>query len=172
VRDEEGRERHDDEVVEEQSPPGHERGRIVERAANEAGGPARLGHRGDALCIRERDEEEDEADGEEGPRGIAERVEDDDAERDVERRADLPVCDAGEGRGVDQALDPGQPARHQRLARKSRSEPARTRRPPRRSPSPPPTPAAIVRAMTARPRPTMTTERMVTRFMPSHAVVG
>ena len=68
VRDEERRQRHDDEEVEEQHPSGDETGQVVERPADERRRASGLGERRRALRIRERDEDEDRARDEEDER--------------------------------------------------------------------------------------------------------
>ena len=112
VRDEERGERDHDRVVEEQHPARQEAGRVVEGAAGEHRRAAGLGQRGRALGVRERDEEEEQADGEQHPRRQPERVERDDPEREVDRGADLAVGDRGERLARQAADEPWQAARH------------------------------------------------------------
>ena len=112
VRNEERRERHDDEEVEEQHPAGDEPGEVVERAPHEGRRAAGLGNRGRALRVRERHEDEHGAREEQDERREPERRRGDDAERDVERRRDLAVRDGEERRRVEDALEPAELARH------------------------------------------------------------
>src|ERR687887_332464 len=112
VRQEEGRERDHDQVVEEQRPAGQEAGEVVERAPDEGRGAARLRDRGGALGVRERDDEEEGADEREHLRCEAERVQGDDSERDVDRGGDLAVRDREQRRRVEDPLESGDLARH------------------------------------------------------------
>ncbi len=105
VRDEERGQRHHDQVVEDQRPAGEETGLVVEGAADERRGAAGLWDRAGAFRVRQRDEEEEQADGEEHPGGEAEREQGDNSEREVERGGDLPVGDRRERRNVEDALE-------------------------------------------------------------------
>ena len=96
VRHEEAGQRDDDQVVEEERPAGDEPRRVVERAPHEGRGAAGLRQRRGSLRVRERDEEEERPDAEQHPGRGAERVERDDAEREVDRRPDLAVGDRRE----------------------------------------------------------------------------
>ena len=60
VRQEQRRQRDHDQVVEEERPAGDEADEVVEGTSRERLGAARLGDRGGALRVRERDDEEDE----------------------------------------------------------------------------------------------------------------
>ena len=62
MRHEERRERDHDQVVEEEHPAGEEAGEVVERDADERRGAARLADRRRPLRVRERDDEEEQAD--------------------------------------------------------------------------------------------------------------
>ena len=122
VRQEERRERDHDQVVEEERPAGEEAGQVVEGAADEGGGAARLRNRGRALRVRERDDQEERADDGEHLGRQAERVQGDDPERDVDRGGDLAVGDREERRRVENALQPRDLPRHgRRLLRSSDS---------------------------------------------------
>ena len=115
MRREERREGDHDQVVEEEDPPGHEPGEVVERDANEGRRAAGLADRRGSLCVRERDDHEEDPDEAEHHRREAERVRGDDPEREVDRGGDLAVRDGGEGGRVEDALElwqlPGHPAR-------------------------------------------------------------
>ena len=104
VRQEERRQRDHDQVVEEERPAGHEARQVVERAADERRGAARLGQRSGAFGVRERDDQEEHAGREQHERREAERVRGEHAEREVDRRGDLAVGDGEEGARVELAL--------------------------------------------------------------------
>ena len=108
-----GRERHDDEEVEEEHPARHEPGEIVEGAAHERRRSSGLGQRGRPLGVGERDEHEHRPRDEEHERSEAERGTGDDPERDVQRRRDLAVRDREERRCVEDALEAAELACHQ-----------------------------------------------------------
>ena len=114
VREEERRERDHDQVVEEERPTGHEPGQVVERDADEGRGAARLSDRRRPLGVRHRHDEEEHADDREDERREPERMQRDDAEREVERGRHLAVRDGGERRRVQHALQPRQLAGHAR----------------------------------------------------------
>ena len=116
VRHEQRRQRDHDHVVEEERPAGDEAGEVVERLPDEGGGAAGLADRGRALDVRERDDHEVDAGAEQHRRREAERVDRDDAEREVDRRRDLPVRDREERGRVDHPLEPRQLARHARVS--------------------------------------------------------
>jgi len=61
VRQEQRRQRHHDQVVEEQRPAGEEPGEVVPGAADECRSAAGLGQRRRPLGVRKRDDEEDDA---------------------------------------------------------------------------------------------------------------
>ena len=103
MRHEEARERDDDQVVEEERPAGDEPGRVVEGAPHERGRAAGLRDGGRSLRVGDRDEQEERPDEEEHPGSGAERVQRDDAEGEVDRRADLAVGDRGERVGPEDA---------------------------------------------------------------------
>ncbi len=112
VRDEEPRQSHHDQVVEEERPTGDEPERIVERAADEGCRAAGLGNRGRALRVREGHEQEQEADHEQHPRREPQGEEGDDAESEVERGGDLPVGDRCQRRDIEDALEDWELSRH------------------------------------------------------------
>ena len=91
VRDEEGRDRRGDDVGEHLRPAGEEGGELVERVAGEARGAAGLGVEDGRLDVGGGGEGEDHPGDHEGHRRQPERVERDQAERVVDRRADVPV---------------------------------------------------------------------------------
>ncbi len=126
VRQEEHGERDDDEVVEEQHPAGAEAGEVVERLAHERGRAARLRNRGDALGVRQGDDDEEQPRQQQHLWRQPERVAGDDAEREVDRRRDLAVRDREQRGRAEDALQHGQLARHQLLPCLARS---RYRRP-------------------------------------------
>ena len=115
VRQEEHGERDDDEVVEEQHPAGAEAGEVVERLAHERGRAARLRDGGDALGVRQGDDEEEQPRQQQHLGRQPERVAGDDAEREVDRRRDLAVRDREQRGSAEDALQHGQLARHQLL---------------------------------------------------------
>ena len=84
VRQEQRRERGHDQVVEEERPARDEPGEVVERAADERRGAARLPQLRRAFGVRQRDDEEEQAGEEEDERRQAERVAGDDPEREVD----------------------------------------------------------------------------------------
>ncbi len=112
VRKEERGERHDDQEVEEQHPPRHEPGEVVEGSPHERRSASGLGNRRRALRVRERDEDEQSARDEQDERRQTERDRGDDAERDVQRRRDLAVRDREQRRRVEDALEAADLARH------------------------------------------------------------
>ena len=112
VRQEQRRERDHDQVVEEERPAGEEAGEVVERAADEGRCAARLRNRGRALCVRERDDEEESADQGQHLGREAERVQRDDPEREVDRGGDLAVRDREERGRVEHPLETRDLARH------------------------------------------------------------
>ena len=112
VRHEERGERDHDQVVEEERPAGHEPGQVVERDADEGRGAARLSDRRRPFGVRHRHDEEQHADDREDDRREPERMQRDDAEREVERGRHLAVRDGGERRRVQHALQPRQLAGH------------------------------------------------------------
>ena len=114
MRQKERRERDHDQVVEEERPAGEEAGEVVERPANEGRGAARLRDRRGALCVRERNDQEEGAHEREHLGGEPQRVQGDDPEGDVDRGGDLAVRDREERRGVEDALKAGDLARHKR----------------------------------------------------------
>ena len=115
MRQEEHGERDDDEVVEEQHPAGAEAGEVVERLAHERGRAARLRDRGDALGVRQGDDDEEQPRQQQHLWRQSERVAGDDAEREVDRRGDLAVRDREQRGRAEDSLQHGQLARHQRL---------------------------------------------------------
>jgi hypothetical protein len=117
VRQEERGERDHDQVVEEERPAGDEAGQVVDRAPNERGGAARLRQRRRRFCVRQRDEQEEQADAKENERREAERVQGDDAEREVDRRRDLAVGDREERAGVELAAEAWQLASYRDRSR-------------------------------------------------------
>src|SRR3954447_10914820 len=108
VREEERGERDHDQVVEEERPAGHEPGEVVERDADEGRGAARLSDRRRPLGVRHRHDEEEHADDREHERREPERMQRDDAEREVEGGSDLSVRDRRESRRVEYPLQPWQ----------------------------------------------------------------
>ena len=133
VRHEHGGQRHHDQEVEEQHPPGHEPGEVVESPPHEGGGAAGLRQRRGSLGIGQRDEQEDRSRQEQDERREAEGCAGDDAERDVQRRRDLAVRDREQRRGVDDALEAAElPGHYDRLCRSSvkRATPSTMKRAP------------------------------------------
>ena len=112
VRREQAGERDDDQVVEEQHPAGDEAERVVERAPDERGCAAGLRDRGRSLRVRRGDDEEEGADDQQDDRCQPERVERDDAEREVQRGPDLAVGHRRE-RGRPEGALQAQLPRHQ-----------------------------------------------------------
>ena len=112
VRDEERRQGDHDQVVEAERPAGEEAGEVVVGAADERRGAAGLGDRRGALGVRERDDEEEQADDQEDERREAERVGGEDAEGEVDRRCDLAVGDGEERARVELAAEAGELAGH------------------------------------------------------------
>src|SRR5439155_13328712 len=98
-RQEERRERSDDQVVEEERPACDEAGEVVEGAPDERSRAAGLAQLGGPLGVRERDDQEEDAGGEQDLGREPERVQRDDPEREVDRRGDLAVGH-GEQRGA------------------------------------------------------------------------
>ena len=105
VRHEERGQRDHDQVVEEEHPAGEEAGKVVEGEAHERRGAARLADRCGALRVGERDDQEEKPDDAEHERREPERMERDDAEREVEGRCDLAVRDRGERGRIEDALE-------------------------------------------------------------------
>ena len=118
VRDEDRRQRRHDQVVEEQHPARREARGIVERAPDEQRRTAGLRDRRSSLGVRHRNEQEDDTCREQDERGEPERVQRDDAEREVERRADLAVRHRGERDPAERTRQPFEPSRHQLLRRR------------------------------------------------------
>jgi hypothetical protein len=85
VRQEERGQRDHDQVVEEESPARQEPRNVVERAADEGRGAARLRQHRRALGVREGHEQEEAADEEQHERREPERVRREHAEREVDR---------------------------------------------------------------------------------------
>ena len=113
VREEQRRERDHDQVVEEEHPAGEEAGEVVERDPDERRSAAGLADRRRPLGVRERDDEEEQPDDAEHDGREAERVQRDDAEREVDRRRDLAVGDRRERGRVEHTLQLRQLAGHQ-----------------------------------------------------------
>ncbi len=113
VRQEQRGERDDDDVVEEQHPAGAEAGEVVEGFPNERGRAARLRDGGDALGVREGDDEEEQPCQQQHLGREPERVAGDDAEREVDRRRDLAIRDREKRRGAEHTLQHGQLSCHQ-----------------------------------------------------------
>ena len=164
VRQEDGRERDHDQVVEEERPAGEEAVDVVVGAPDERRRAAGLRERRRRLGVRERDDQEEDARAEEDERREAERIGGDDPEREVERRGDLAVGDREERRRVEHALEAAELAGHQRPPLRSsvsRPTPRAMKRPPRRKPSTPP-PFAAVTASSATPIPMKVTASTAT----------
>ena len=139
VRDEECGQRDHDQVVEEEHPAREEAGEVVEGDADERRSPTGLADRRGALRIRERDDQEEEPDDAEHERREPERVQRDDAEREVERRRDLAVGNRGERRRVENSLELGElPSHYLRLRRWMRAVPSAMKRAPTAKPTVPP----------------------------------
>ena len=119
VRNEERGERHDDEEVEEENPARGEARKVVERTSHERRSAAGLRKGRRPFRVRERDEDEDAAGDQKNEGCQAERRRRDDAERDVERRGDLPVCDREEGGSVEDTLEAAELTGHRASARAS-----------------------------------------------------
>ncbi len=91
VRHEERRDRDREDVVEAQRPAGEERDDVVEGVARERGGAARFGEHRGALGVRFGGQREQTAGEHEHQRREPERVRGDEAERVVDRGADVAV---------------------------------------------------------------------------------
>ena len=90
--------------------------------------PPVSGMRSGSLGVRERDEQEEQADAEQHPGREAERAERDDPEREEERRCDLAEGDRRQRGSLEDALQPGSfPSHGASAERYSRRPPARTR---------------------------------------------
>ena len=98
VGHEEGRDGDGDDVVEHQRPAGAEADELVEGPAREARRAARLGHHRRRLGVRPRGGAEEQPGEQEDERRDAERPEGDDAQRVVDRRADVAVGGAEQRR--------------------------------------------------------------------------
>ena len=107
VRHEESRQGDDDQVVEKEHPAGDEAPEVVEGDADEGRGAAGLANCRSPLGVGERDDQEEQAGREQHERREAERAQRDDAEREVDRRGDLPVGDREERGSVENPLKPG-----------------------------------------------------------------
>ena len=105
VRDEERRDRDGDDVVEHLRPRREERPELVERAPREARRAARLGVHRRRLGVRRGGAEEDRAGDQEDQRRQAEREARDQAQRVVDRRADVAVGGREEGVDAQDALE-------------------------------------------------------------------
>ena len=101
VRHEEGADRDREDVVERQRPAGEERDDLVEGVAGEGGGAARLGEHRRALGVGLRGEGEQAAGEDEDHRRQAQRVGGDQAERVVDRGADVAVGGGEQPRDAD-----------------------------------------------------------------------
>jgi hypothetical protein len=99
VRHEERRDRDRQDVVERQRPAGEERHELVERVPREARGAPRLREHRRSLRVRLRRQGEEPPGEHEDDRRQAERIERDETERVVDRRADIAV------RGGEQATE-------------------------------------------------------------------
>jgi hypothetical protein len=95
VREEEGRERDHDQVVEKERPAGDEPGEVVEGDADEGRRAAGLPDHRRPLRVRQGHDEKEDADHGENRRRQPERVQGDDAEREVDRGRHLAVRDGG-----------------------------------------------------------------------------
>ena len=118
VRHEQRGERGHDQVVEEQYPARRKAGRVVERPPHEQRGAAGLGHRRRSLRVRDRHEQEDDTCREQDERCEPERIQRDDAEREVQGRADLAVRDRGERTAAEHPRQAFETPRHQLLRRR------------------------------------------------------
>ena len=106
VRDEERRDGDRDDVVQHLRPGGSEADELVEGVAREAGGAAGLRIADRALGVRERGRGEDHAGDHEDDRRQPEREDGGDAERVVDRRADVPVRGGEQRRRPEDAVEP------------------------------------------------------------------
>jgi hypothetical protein len=97
MRDEEGRDRDREDVVKAQRPAGEERHELVEGVPRERRRAARLRVVNGALGVRRRRRREDDAADDEDERGETERDAGGEAERVVDRRADVSVRGREEG---------------------------------------------------------------------------
>ena len=105
VGHEEGADRDRDDVVERQRPAGEERHDLVERMARERRGAARFGEAHSSFRIRRGGRSEDQAADHEDEGRQSERDGRGDAERVVDRRADVPVRRREESRSSEDALE-------------------------------------------------------------------
>ena len=105
VRDEERRRRDRDDVDEHLRPRRPERDQLVERVAGEAGGAAGLREPHRPLGVRGRSRREDDACDDEDDRRQPERIDGGEAERVVDRGADVPVRGGEERRRTENALE-------------------------------------------------------------------
>jgi hypothetical protein len=112
VRQEQRRERDHDQVVEEESPAGHEAREVVERPPHERRRTAGLGQCCSAFRVRQRDDQEEHAGGEQDDRREAERMRREHAEREVDRRCDLAVGDREQRTRVELTPQAGELPRH------------------------------------------------------------
>ena len=103
VRHRDGRQRDDDDVVDQDRPAGDEADQLVERVARERRGSAPLSEHRAALEVAERGEHEQEARGQEDQRRQPEPVLGDHADREVEREADRCVGDGEQPRHAEDA---------------------------------------------------------------------
>ena len=124
VRREEPGERDHDQVVEEERPADQEPGGVVEPAPHERRRAAHLRDGRRSLRVRDRDDEEERADGEQHPRGQPERVQRDDPEGEVERGRHLAVRDRRQGGGPEDAAESFDPRGHRLATRKIEPETA------------------------------------------------
>jgi hypothetical protein len=106
VRDEEGRDGDRDHVVQELRPGGSEADELVERVAGKARRAAGLGVVHGSFRVRERGGREDEPRDHEDDRRQPEREDGGDAERVVDRRADVAVRGRKQRRRAEHALEP------------------------------------------------------------------
>ena len=105
MRHEERRRRDRQHVVEHLAPGREERPELVERVARERRGPAGLGEHRGRLGVRRGGQEEDEPRDDEDDRGEPERERRHQAERVVDRRADVAVRARGERVDAEDALE-------------------------------------------------------------------
>ena len=129
VRHEERGERDHDHVVEEEHPAGEEAELVVERTPHECGRPTGLRQRSRSLGVRERDEQEEQADEQQHPGGEPERLERDDPEREEDGRRDLAERDSRERGRLEDALETWELSSHASASpqRYSRKAPAKTK---------------------------------------------
>ena len=120
VRDEERRDRDGRDVDEHLRPGGAEAGELVERVAGEAGRAAGLRVADGSLRVRRRGRREDQPGDDEDDRREPERERGRDAERVVDRGADVAVGGCEESRRAEHPLEtllPSPPPRHRRTLR-------------------------------------------------------